>query len=709
MKKLISLFLAVMLVGTLVPVGAVSIDDYGATEDGWVYYTTGTQVTITAYTGTQLAVTVPSTMDGKPVTEIGEWAFRYASAESVVVPEGVTALGTGAFFGCSLETITLPSTLTEIGDRCFEGCTSLSAITIPGGVTRLGWNCFRLCTEMKTAVLPNTLTAIGEECFAYCFNLESVNLPDGLTEIGVSAFEECSLLPSPVFPAGLTSIGDRAYAYCTAISEVTIPAGVTHIGDKCFLLCDGITAFTVAEDNANYCSVKGLLYSKDQTVLIQIPFQDYYLTGVKIPEGVTTIASSAFYGCQITKGITIPATVTNIEPGAVAYCRNLVQIKVDEDNPAYCAVDGVLFSKDKTQLIQYPLGDDEREAYTVPAAVTEICDEAFRMADSLMSITFSAGLKKIGKYAFASCRIRSFTLPNGLEEIGEYAFYYDNQTTSFSLPDSVTYIGRKAFHSTGYYFDQSNWQNGLLFIGNHLIHCDTFYDQPVVLPESTASIAEEAFYDCYNLPSVTIPEGIEHLYADTFNDCIALQSVTLPSSLKTIGERTFAYCSNLTKISLKSVEKISDEAFFACDGLTTVKLGDSLTTLGTSAFENCTNLRRITIPAATEEIGENALRYCHWELVVLGYINSAAQNYAAAQDLPFVALDDLTFGDLSGDTAVNAGDALEALKAAVGKTRLDHTGVVAADVDNNLKVDAGDALLMLKKAVGKLDLFPVEE
>lgn len=144
------------------------------------------------------------------------------------------------------------------------------------------------------------------------------------------------------------------------------------------------------------------------------------LTSIEIPSGVTEIGSYAFSGCTKLTSIKIPNSVTKIGRGAFAYCINIKEIIVDEDNPSYCSIDGVLYTLDMSQLIAVPGG--------------------------IVSLVIPDGVNKVGPSSFTGCTsLNSIKIPESVTKIGAYAFRDCTSLTSVEIPDSVTEIGPSAF------------------------------------------------------------------------------------------------------------------------------------------------------------------------------------------------------------------------------------------------------------------------
>ena len=178
---------------------------------------------------------------------------------------------------------------------------------------------------------------------------------------------------------------------------------------------------------------------------------------------VTSIGSCAFHGCSSLTSITIPNSVTSIGI-AFDWCKKLTQINVDTANTVYSSVNGVLFNKEKTKLIRYPIGKADT-SYSIPDGVTSIGDYAFSWCSSLTSIT----------------------IPDGVTIIDRNAFQYCRSLTSITIPDSVTYISAEAFDGcdslkAAYYLGFSEqWAEVSIEWGNYrLTYCIVFKSNPEI-------------------------------------------------------------------------------------------------------------------------------------------------------------------------------------------------------------------------------------
>ena len=213
-----------------------------AAQSGDFTYTVinGNEVEITDYTGSSLSVTIPGTIDGKPVTSIGERAFFVSSYDdgwdgitsitlpdsiriikdyafyslddlrSINIPDGVISIGAYGLADTAITSVTLPDSLTHLGDRSFSNCDSLTSIVIPDSVTSIGNSVFRSCDSLTSIVIPDSVTSIGNWAFERS-GLSSVTVGNGVTSIGAGAFRECTSLTSITFHGSAPSVGDEVF------------------------------------------------------------------------------------------------------------------------------------------------------------------------------------------------------------------------------------------------------------------------------------------------------------------------------------------------------------------------------------------------------------------------------------------------------------------------------------------------------------------
>ena len=536
------------------------------------------------------SVTIPDS-----VTSIGTYAFyNCESLESITIPAGVTSIDDFAFEQCSsLTKITVdPNNAVYSSDEhgvlfnkdkteliMAPGAIS-GSYAIPGSVTSIGASAFYCCTELVSVTIPESVTTIGSSVFYNCTSLTSVTIPDGVTRIYEWMFYNCESLESVTIPANVTDIRDHAFGKCTSLEKV-IYLGTEEQWNKISISSDNDAltnaniefgseapdepempvTWKLSEDGVLTISGKGEMeeyevyatpwyeqYEAIKSVVIEdgvtsISFGAFYgcksLESVTIPDSVTSIGDHAFTACTSLKSVTIPDSVTSIGDLVFRDCESLTKITVDPNNTAYSSDEsGVLFNKDKTELIMAPGAISG--SYIIPNSVTSI-----------------------GYYAFYNCTsLKSVTIPDSVTSIGAAVFNYCTSLESVTIPDSVTSIGDNAFmdcesltkitvdpNNTAYSSDES----GVLFNKDktELIMAPVVISGSYIIPNSVTSIDDNAFYCCTSLESVTIPDSVTSIGDSAFTACTSLESVTIPKSVTSIGDYAFYYCISLESVTFK--------------------------------------------------------------------------------------------------------------------------------------------------------------
>ncbi len=577
------------------------------------------------------------------VTSIGDGTFGYCtSLASVEIPPSVTSIGKEAFQSCKfLYKIVLPSSVTSIGEDAFI-YSNLRVITIPPSVTSIGdkafYDCFVIiCGEpdsyaqryaekhttserkirfnngdafvfqnlayrelndgtveilqyagRKTdLVIPERMngkkvTRIGDDAFRVCKDLTSVKIPDGVTSIGDEAFYYCESLVSINIPDGATSIGTRAFDSCDSLTSIEIPASVINVGFDAFSQCENLTSITVDTASKDYCSEDGILYNKHKTTLITCPGGKKGT--VKIPDGVTSIETQAFYCCRSLTRIDIPSSVTDIEKFAFYGCESLTQIKV-------------------------------------PASVTSLQDYVFYYCTNLASIEIPPSVTDISQVAFTEKYNPTIYGEEG-SYAQIYADFYDIKFVAGSIPEEPKPETPVPAPKVGDKFSDTKSKGQYKITGAQTVSYikTTAVSGKVTIPATVTykgknfkvtAIYKGAFKNKTGITAVIFGSNIATVGSEAFSGCRKLKTVTLNKGLTKLGNKAFYNCKSLTQVKIGSnVKTIGTSAFTGCTSLKKVTLGTGLTTIGNGAFSKCTALTAITIPKNVKKIGKQAFYGC---------------------------------------------------------------------------------------------------
>ena len=561
---------------------------------------------------------------GNSVTSIGSSAFANCSSlTSITIPDNVTTIGGSAFYNCSsLTSISIPNSVTSIGERAFYNCSSLTSATIGNGVTIISNNLFSYCSSLVSAIFGSSVTSIGRDVFEYCSSLTSITLPNSITNIDCWAFHSIKNIPSIiltaptmeafcqgttnkllydkyissdrkiqingvevteiVIPETIDTIKANTFYGCTNVTSISIPNNVINIGALAFANCPNVTSLTwdmVGVDMSNESSGGGGLPSLGDGMIIgnstsgdafsitrdniknliigesvehlpaQIFHDMYSLKTITIPNNVKTIGYRAFEDCYILSSITIPESVSRIGYDAFRGCFSLSSINIPKSviSIGEDAFDGCYFLSSNFINNSNCTSSTWWGATFVDAEV-----DGLLIKDSML----------IRGRNFVSSAI----IPDFVIGIETEAFLNCTNLASVTIPESVRSIGTDAFENTALYNEESNWEEGVLYIGEYLIKADTsLINKTYSIKNGTKLIADEAFgsYEGY---------------------LIGLYDIFIPNSVKYIGKGAFHYSFFTTLTIPNSVEIIGERAFSQCKKLTAVTIGDGVKFIGAGAF-----------------------------------------------------------------------------------------------------------------------------
>lgn len=367
--------------------------------------------------------------------------------------------------------------------------------------------------EVTVTFADNTLTVSGNGAMMdysssdpapwsnYRYFIQKIVLESGVTYIGQQAFAESSVSVIE-FPDSLQEIGQMAFFGCYTLTEITIPGNVKKLDRGSFANCTSLSSVTLSD---------GIQEMEDYV------FQKAIMTTVFIPASVTSIDQLTFF-CD----------------------EKLTSFEVDATNVQYTSEDGVLFNKNQTKLINYPLGK-KATAYQVPDGVQTIGSSAFQENKVLTSITF----------------------PNTLQTIEGWAFCRCTSLLSFTIPDSVTTLGKGIWDSC-YSLETVVVGNGVTILEyREFSGCASL--RKVILGDNLKTIYLRAFYECSSLSEINLPQGLETIRCAAFKNCTSLTHLTIPDSVICIENDVFAGCTNLTIEYLADLEEQEDGSYLKLD------------------------------------------------------------------------------------------------------------------------------------------------
>ena len=402
------------------------------------------------------------------------WGSMYEQTKTVIIEDGVMSIGNLAFWGFrNMTSVEIAGSVTSIGDDAFRGCISLISVEIPASVKTIGKGAFYVCRGLVTVTLGDNVTSIGIDAFSSCVVLASIVIPDSVTSIGGNVFAGCTKLASIRVSSGNSVYDSRND--CNALIETEsnrlvagckntiIPEGVSSIGGSAFWGCT---------------ELKSVIFPGSMTSIGESAFYGCTgLTSVAIPDGVSAIGDFAFYGCKGLLSVNIPNSVTSTGNAAFSRCTSLTSV-------------------------------------VIPGSVSLISEQAFYECSGLISVEICEGVTSIGSNAFCRCeKLKTVKMPNSLIYIDSYAFINCKSLASIVVPGSVTSIGEYAFFGCMSLID---------------IYCYA-EKSPVVTAESFAESYENSRIKnkTLHVPSNVVDEYKGHEVWSLFKDVIPLTDMEM--------------------------------------------------------------------------------------------------------------------------------------------------------------------------------------
>lgn len=530
--------------------------------------------------------------------------------------------------------ITIPNSIegcvvTEIGDCAFRSCTALTSITLPDNLKSIGWYAFQYCSNLKEISIPNEVKDINPYSFNLCENLETINIPASVTYIGHCALEYCYKLSDidvSTNNAVYCSVDGNLYnkekteiiQYAIGKEETffSIPNGVTKIGDHSFITATNLLNVTLPE---SLISIGDVVFGDCQNI-----------ETINIPDSVTDIGYAAFTGCTNIKQVFIPKNVRTIGSEVFSGSVSLVEINVDAENEYYCSIDGHLYNKAKTELIQYALGKTDTY-FSIPNSVVKLNHSSFKRAKNLKTIYIPGSVKTIDRCVFEWCGNLSDVIMKGnVSSIGNFAF---SKCTSLK--------------NIYYYGTSETWDDIEVGLDNDDLTSATLHyfedGDGIILIDKTSidlEVGAKSQINAFIAPDDTIDKTIVWNSADTNIATVENGNITAISRGTTTISATTANEKFVAKITVSINEDfdgidwsldsngvlIISTTEDMCDFNNTTPPWESkkneikeiifqngVTRIGAYSFDNYPNLVKVTIPSTVSYIGTDAF-FGSWNL-----------------------------------------------------------------------------------------------
>ena len=532
------------------------------------------------------------------------------NATSVTMPNTIVSIEANAFKGGNITSITIPKSVTEIKSGAFGQMSQLTAINVDAANPNFRSDNGVLIEkkDSKEWVAAYPLARPDAE----------YTVPEGVYGVYTNAFQRAAYLTKITLPASLKESPSTAeyngYTSAQNLKEIAVAAGNTAFKsvDGVLLSADGkkLIAYpngkagspsnnpayqgVTGQPNASVYKIPDGVESIEQAAFAQVNG----LTAIEL-NGVKKLAKGAFDKAVKLRNVLLGPSVDTIEDGAFGGNNDLAAFDVDSANPNYAAADGVIYTKNKEELVLFPAG--KAGEYTTLPTTKKIRKRAFYYAQKVTKVNFNSNLEEIDNDAFqATTKLENITFeaPAKIKTIGTFAFQ-GSGLTELDIPASLEVVSWSAFGSTKLkkvtVADGSQLQsiNTSAFNGCKDLEEFTFEGSSTL-----NKIQVDAFSGDDKLKSFVIPEKVTVLERGAFNGASGLETITFkqPATMTVIGEGAFQNAKALKKIELPStVTTISKDAFNTCSSLTEVVIPASVTTIDATGFQECAKLEKFTV------------------------------------------------------------------------------------------------------------------
>ncbi len=575
--------------------------DYEILDDG--------TVCITGFNASAWHLDIPSEIDGRTVTKIGDWAFENNGLGEITIPDTIIEIGAFAFSGCSLSNVVIPNSVVKIGGGAFMD-NRLISITTPGCLidvlkrdkypyltdliitlgaedyyyedsvlfsndkSKLIW--YFASKTNDTYTVPSEVVEISEYSFMYSESLKKIEMPNSVVTIGEGAFLHCSGLTDITIPSGVTVIEDDTFSSCENLSNVVLHDGITSIGVAAFNCCRNLSEIEIPDSVLEIKSVSDTVYLPAYKYREYGAFSRSGLVKISLPKGVTGIAPGTFWDCDELKEVTIPHNIERIGTSAFYSADNLQDVYYDGTEDEWNELSIAIGNEDLTSAAIHFNTDLYKYYIIIPENVFVTDLEGHNIENG-------AEVKPGDKLTITA------TIPEGYVSVKLKVNGEDIEN------GGVYTVGNKRVVITAEFeplFAYEENDDGTIRITNY-----NGTDSTVVIPSEidgkiVASISSRAFENPSAITSITTPDRL----LNSLKRCILTNLTEI--NLSTNGE-------NYTQVDGVLFNKDMTELIWYLCGKTNTEytIPDSVTKISNLAFNGTDRLTKVTIPNSVTEIG----------------------------------------------------------------------------------------------------------